>query len=117
MGPGRKGVGSPSTQASWPAQAAATAGLSGDEEALLHGQVELTPALARVCSEFVSPDRGVHTETEALSGAMRTLSDRLGRDTRLRGLLRRMLGIERDMGRRRDGPRRARPRRGRATPR
>jgi protein Tex len=64
---------------------------AGAEEALLHGQIELTPALARLCAPFVSPDRGVHTETEALSGAMRILSDRLGRDTRLRGLLRRML--------------------------
>ena len=64
---------------------------SNDEEALLHGQIELTPALARLCAPFVSPDRGVHTETEALSGAVRILSDRLGRDTRLRGLLRRML--------------------------
>ncbi len=62
-----------------------------DEQALLHGQIELTPALARVCAPFVNPDRGVHTEIEALSGAMRILSDRLGRDTRLRGTLRRML--------------------------
>ena len=63
----------------------------GREEELLHGQIELTPALARLCAPFVSPDRGVHTETEALSGAVRILSDRLGRDTRLRGMLRRML--------------------------
>ena len=65
--------------------------LTGDEETLLHGQIELTPELARLCAPFVSPDRGVHTETEALAGAMRILADRLGRDTRLRGLLRRML--------------------------
>lgn len=53
--------------------------------------VELTPELARVCAPFVNPDRGVHTEAEALAGAMRILSDRLGRDTRLRGLVRRMI--------------------------
>jgi uncharacterized protein len=65
--------------------------LRGREEELLHGQLVLTPALARLCQPYVSPDRGVHTETEALSGAVRILSDRLGRDARLRGLLRRML--------------------------
>ncbi|MFT7670097.1 MAG: hypothetical protein ACI8X5_002804 [Planctomycetota bacterium] len=54
-------------------------------------QEMLTPELARICGEFVSPDRGVHNETEALAGAMRILSDRLGRNPRLRGTLRRML--------------------------
>ncbi|HVS12237.1 MAG TPA: Tex-like N-terminal domain-containing protein, partial [Planctomycetota bacterium] len=61
------------------------------EDALLHGQIELTPALARLCAPFVSPDRGVHTESEALTGAMRILSDRLGRDTHLRGSVRQLL--------------------------
>ncbi len=60
-------------------------------DAALHGEIELTPALARVCAPYVSPDRGVHTEMEALTGAMRILSDRLGRNARLRGLVRRML--------------------------
>lgn len=48
--------------------------------------------LARVCQPFVRPDKGIHTESEALAGALRILSDRLGRDPRLRGALRRMLG-------------------------
>ncbi len=48
--------------------------------------------LARVCQPFVRPDKGIHTESEALAGALRILSDRLGRDPRLRGTLRRMLG-------------------------
>lgn len=48
--------------------------------------------LARLCQPFVNPDRGVHTEAEALSGALRILSDRLGRNARLRGLVRRILG-------------------------
>ncbi len=57
----------------------------------LTDHVELTPALARACAPFVNPDRGIHTEAEALAGAMRILSDRLGRDARLRGLVRRLL--------------------------
>ncbi|MCC6407111.1 MAG: S1 RNA-binding domain-containing protein [Planctomycetes bacterium] len=60
-------------------------------DAALHGEIELTPALARVCAPFVQPDKGVHTEMEALSGAMRILSDRLGRSAKLRSLVRRML--------------------------
>ena len=61
------------------------------EEALLHGQIEVTPDLARTCAAYVSPDRGVHTESDALAGAMRILSDRLGRDTRLRVSIRNLL--------------------------
>ncbi|HTF90699.1 MAG TPA: Tex-like N-terminal domain-containing protein [Planctomycetota bacterium] len=57
----------------------------------LTDHVELTPALARACAPFVNPDKGIHTEAEALAGAMRILSDRLGRDARLRGLVRRLL--------------------------
>jgi protein Tex len=48
--------------------------------------------LARVCQDFVRPDKGIHTESEALAGALRILSDRLGRDARLRGALRKLLG-------------------------
>ncbi|MCE9593165.1 MAG: S1 RNA-binding domain-containing protein [Planctomycetes bacterium] len=70
--------------------ASATHGADG-VDAALHGEIELTPALARVCAPYVSPDKGVHTEMEALSGAMRILSDRLGRSAKLRGLVRRML--------------------------
>jgi uncharacterized protein len=51
----------------------------------------LTPELARVCQEFVAPDRGVHNEAEALAGAMRILADRLGRNPRLRSVIRRMM--------------------------
>ncbi len=65
------------------------------EEALriagLAGHIAVTPELARMCEPFVVPDKGVHTDVEALAGALRILSDRLGRDARLRGLLRRML--------------------------
>ena len=61
-----------------------------------HPHIDPTAAmnaqLARVCQEFVRPDKGIHTESEALAGALRILSDRLGRDPRLRGALRRILG-------------------------
>lgn len=60
----------------------------------LHHGLEVTPELARVCEDFVKPDRGVHTEQEALDGAMRLLSDRLGRNARLRGQIRRLLRKE-----------------------
>ncbi|MBI1382189.1 MAG: S1 RNA-binding domain-containing protein [Planctomycetaceae bacterium] len=53
--------------------------------------IVVTPELVRVCRDFVRPDHGVHTEEEALAGAMRILSDRLGRHTALRGQLRRAL--------------------------
>jgi uncharacterized protein len=54
-------------------------------------RIDLTPQLARLCAQHVSPDRGVHTEEQALEGAMRILSDRLGRHPALRTLLRRQL--------------------------
>jgi transcriptional accessory protein Tex/SPT6 len=53
-------------------------------------KISITPDLARVCPAYVNPDRGVHTETEALAGAVRILSDRLGRNARLRGYVRTM---------------------------
>ena len=53
-------------------------------------KVQITPELARLCAPFVSPDRGIHTESEALAGAIRILSDRLARDSQLRSLVRRM---------------------------
>ncbi len=53
--------------------------------------IDLSPQLARLCSEYVNTDRGVHTEQQALEGAMRILSDRLGRNPQLRTLLRRLL--------------------------
>lgn len=55
------------------------------------GPVTLTPELARVVAPYVNPDKGIHTESEALSGAVRILSDRLGRNARLRGLVRRAM--------------------------
>ena len=51
----------------------------------------LTPELARVCAQFVDPDKGVHSEAEALAGAMRILADRLGRNPALRAHVRRMM--------------------------
>lgn len=75
--------------------AGAAAAAAANEEALriagLAGHIAVTPELARMCEPFVVPDKGVHTDVEALAGALRILSDRLGRDARLRGLLRRML--------------------------
>jgi uncharacterized protein len=53
--------------------------------------IDLSPQLARLCARYVNPDRGVHTEQQALEGAMRILSDRLGRNPDLRTLLRRLL--------------------------
>ena len=54
-------------------------------------RIDLTPQLARLCGQYVSPDRGVHTEEQALEGAMRILADRLGRNPALRTQLRRQL--------------------------
>lgn len=54
-------------------------------------RIDLSPQLARLCSEYVKPDRGVHTEEQALEGAMRILADRLGRNPDLRTQLRRLL--------------------------
>lgn len=72
---------------------AATATLDAPQEST--PQVELKAALnahlARVCSEYVRPDKGIHTELEALSGALRILSDRLGRNARVRSQVRNML--------------------------
>jgi uncharacterized protein len=65
---------------------APTAHLAG-----LEGEVVITPELVSACEPFVNPDRGVHTEQEAIAGAIRILSDRLGRNAQLRTTIRRML--------------------------
>ena len=57
----------------------------------LHHGLTVTPELARVCAEYVNTDRDVHNEEQALDGAMRLLSDRLGRNARLRGQVRKLL--------------------------
>ncbi|HVQ26616.1 MAG TPA: S1 RNA-binding domain-containing protein, partial [Planctomycetota bacterium] len=54
-------------------------------------RIDLSPQLARLCAQHVNTDRGVHSEEQALEGAMRILSDRLGRNPELRTLLRRLL--------------------------
>ena len=51
----------------------------------------VTPELSKLCAPFVGPDKGVHTESEPLAGAVRILSDRVGRDARLRGHVRRVM--------------------------
>ncbi len=51
----------------------------------------ITAELSKLCEPFVNPDKGVHTETEALAGAVRILSDRLGRDSRLRDAVRKIM--------------------------
>ena len=51
----------------------------------------VTAELSKLCQPFVDPDKGVHTESEALAGAVRILSDRLGRNARLRGHVRRVM--------------------------
>ncbi|MCA9001879.1 MAG: hypothetical protein KDB61_08145, partial [Planctomycetes bacterium] len=53
--------------------------------------IHSTEALTLMCQPFVNPDRGIHSVEEALSGAVRILSDRLGRNAALRTSLRRML--------------------------
>jgi uncharacterized protein len=53
--------------------------------------LEFTPELARLCEAYVKPDRDVHTDRDALEGAMRILADRLGRDTALRAQLRMLM--------------------------
>ncbi|MEY2746477.1 MAG: hypothetical protein RL112_1519, partial [Planctomycetota bacterium] len=52
---------------------------------------QMNAHLARLCQPFVQPDRQVHSEAEALAGALRILSDRLGRNARLRGVVRNLL--------------------------
>jgi len=52
---------------------------------------QMNAHLARLCQPFVQPDRQVHSENEALAGALRILSDRLGRNARLRGVVRNLL--------------------------
>ncbi|MCH2102897.1 MAG: S1 RNA-binding domain-containing protein [Planctomycetes bacterium] len=54
-------------------------------------QPDLTPELALLCRDYVNPDKGIHTEAEALEGAIRILSDRLGRNPRLRSTLRSLM--------------------------
>jgi len=58
----------------------------------VHGlHIDLSPQLARACAPYVNPDRGIHTDEQALEGAVRILSDRLGRNPHLRGALRRAM--------------------------
>ncbi len=54
-------------------------------------QLVMTAELSKLCEPFVVPDKGVHTDVEALAGAIRILSDRIGRDSRLRGHVRRII--------------------------
>ncbi len=54
-------------------------------------QLVMTAELSKLCEPFVVPDKGVHTDVEALAGAIRILSDRIGRDSRLRGHVRRVI--------------------------
>ncbi len=61
-----------------------------EEAASLRTKVEFTPELARLCQPFVNTDRGVHSDQQALEGAMRVLSDRLGRSPEVRSLVRRL---------------------------
>ncbi len=60
-------------------------------EKAIEKPIELDGELAKVCAEFVKPDREVHTEMQALEGAMRILSDRLGRDPKVRRAVRDIL--------------------------
>ncbi len=78
------------TAAEEPKAAEAPATAQPRSEEAVAGEM-LNPELARLCQEFVAPDRGVHNEAEALAGAMRVLSDRLARNARLRSSLRRMM--------------------------
>ncbi|MDP6762131.1 MAG: Tex-like N-terminal domain-containing protein [Planctomycetota bacterium] len=64
---------------------------TGPRKGVAVQHAELTAELARVCTPYVSPDRDVHNEGEALAGATRILSDRLGRLPRLRQALRRVM--------------------------
>ena len=73
-----------------PAPAPAPARASAVSEESL-SQPDLTPELALLCRDYVNPDKGIHTEAEALEGAIRILSDRLGRNPRLRSTLRSLL--------------------------
>ncbi len=55
----------------------------------VHGlHIDLTLELAKACRPFVKTDRGVHTDEQALEGAVRILADRLGRNPGLRSTLR-----------------------------
>ncbi len=77
------------------AEDAAPAPVTLDAPVVSHAHIDVKTAmnvhLARLCMPFVRPDKGVHTDMEALAGALRILSDRLGRNPRLRGAVRRLL--------------------------
>lgn len=87
------------------AAAAGAEGAEGDDDELVFDEPAAAPAphkeidlsaqmnahLSRLCAPFVQPDRNVHSEAEALAGALRILSDRLGRNARLRGAIRNLL--------------------------
>lgn len=80
------------TEAGEGAEPAAANEAAGGKREERHDQgVVLTAELARVCAEYVLPDREIHTEAQALDGAMRVLSDRLGRNPGLRAQLRNLL--------------------------
>jgi protein Tex len=86
----------PQTAEAAPATGSATATATADAPAADAESLDsvadvLNADLARLCQPYVSPDKGIHDESEALAGAMRILSDKLGRDPRVRGQLRRML--------------------------
>lgn len=54
-------------------------------------KIQLSPELALACEPFVTPDRGVHTEIEAIEGAARILADRVARDPSVRAMVRRLV--------------------------
>lgn len=54
-------------------------------------KLEFSPQLARLCAPYVNPDRGIHTDRQALEGAMRILADRLGRNPQVRGMIRHLV--------------------------
>ncbi len=81
----------PLVAADAPAVDAVPADGPGSEAHVSAARVEFSAELARTCAPFVNPDRGVHTDIQALEGAMRILSDRLGRSPSLRGVLRRVM--------------------------
>jgi uncharacterized protein len=65
---------------------------AGSKPAERHDEkIVLTPELARACADFVLTDKDIHTEVQALEGAMRVLADRLGRNPGLRSQLRNLL--------------------------
>ncbi|MEX1023687.1 MAG: Tex-like N-terminal domain-containing protein [Planctomycetota bacterium] len=81
----------PTSDAPASATADAPAPKPAKSEGFRFTKIQLSPELARAVEPFVQPDRGVHTEIEAIEGAARILADRVARNPSVRAMVRRLV--------------------------